>query len=203
MKKIISQLEKDLLNLQNMLEINEDDLALTEKKLLQCFYILNAKDPKSYKKEEIKTDELKSFLVDIEKTFPKNAEVVPFVEYLSKTILQFNKLKIFPKHNELISCFILTELLKRADYPAFSFDTTTDCPFDFSQALQSQSRLCWYIAEALKSQIKDPLGKVLFLVEHYEFSSTYASSPGETAETIFEWHELNAAIQDWKKASLN
>lgn len=199
------QREKQLSLLKEVLESATSHKPLSDKILRDCFQLLASADHESndIKSEDIPFAELEAYLLQMQNLFPQHPEVdtVGFIEYLSDQLLKFDKLKIFPKYNRQIGLIIVAYLVAHAGYPLFSFDTQTSCPFNLSEALHSPSRMRWYLAELIKAQIKDELGNIIPLKEHYEYSSAYASSDKDLpSTTIFHWHELNKAIKIWKQA---
>lgn len=196
--------EKQLPMLQKIIDIAESHSPLNEKGLLDCYHAFASKDlNNSINAADIDMSKLNAYLVDLERSFPKDPRynTVVFIEYLANQLIKFSNEKIFPQYNGRIGRIITAYLLARAGYPIFNFNTKTNCPFSMTEALQSANSMCWYLAELVKSCVSDEQGNILTLQKHYHSSSEYVSSDKRKPSNLtVHWHELNAAIKGWKQA---
>lgn len=199
--------EKQLPLLQKIVEIAESHSPLHEQDLLNCYQAFSSEDLSNSTKlikEEIDLPKLQHYLADLENSFPQDPRynTIAFVEYLSNQLIKFSNEKIFPEYNDRIGRVIAAYLLARAGYPLFNFDTPTSCPFTLSEALQSSSRMCWFLAELVKSQVSDEKGNILTVKKHYQSSSEYTSKDQRNLSNVtVHWHGLNKSINNWAEQS--
>lgn len=197
--------EKLLSLLDELIDVAESQKPMSKEILVNFYLAFLSKHPQDYEyKNDIQIERLQSFLLNMDVSFPKNPKGDPirFIEYLSNQLSKFLDQNVFSQNNKQIGYIIAVYLLTRAKYPIFNFDINKPCPFNLSEALGSLNQTRWYLAELIKSKVKDELENDLSLKKHYEFSSIYGSDEREdSTEVIVHWHELNAAIKSWSKSA--
>ncbi|MBA3239024.1 MAG: hypothetical protein H0T62_11850 [Parachlamydiaceae bacterium] len=197
------QPEEQLTLIKSIVDLGESHCPLKAQDLLNCYRAFSSEDLSGSKKTikgEIDENKLQLYLVELEKSFPQDPRynTIAFVEHLADQLIKFSNEKFFPLYNGRIEHMIAAYLLARAGYPIFNLDTPTPCPYTFSEAQKSLSRMCWFIAELVKSQVGDEKGNILKVQKHYQFSSDYSSTEERSPSNItVHWHGLNKAITNW------